>query len=172
MCWSANQYVQFIPASATGAKPGQNTAWTPDICFNTDLADEVKWYQKQTSYWKEKCVFPNKTDSLSLHNSTPFHPPPALTGSSTKVTVLPKPSKPSAGLQSQGRNQALSSDWLQHSTWVNTRPHTDTGPSCSITALLGITACTQKHVDILLPCGYARDTQLRQNAPGGSQTAG
>lgn len=45
--------------------------------------------------------------------SIPFHPPPAFTGSSSRVTALPAPS---AGFNHKRAIQDLSSERLAHST--------------------------------------------------------
>lgn len=53
---------------------------------------------------------------------TPFHPPPALTGPSSRVTVLPAPS---VQLQSQKSNSGPESKRLQHSTSQHTSSAND-----------------------------------------------
>lgn len=105
---------------------------------------------KEGRYWKVKGVLAYKMGRYPLlaQLAIPFHPPPAFTGSFSRVTALPALS---AGLQSQRAIQKPNPERLQHSTWVNTRARAWHGANlhqndCLTRSALG----TEKYLGALL----------------------
>lgn len=104
---SADQY-SVHASKHNSSKQGQNTALNPDTCFNTGLVNEVKGTKDETVMEGRRGgrrVLAYKTGRYRLLAQPsikfPFTHPPAFTGSSSRVTVLPAPS---AGLPSQESN--------------------------------------------------------------------